>query len=214
MRFRDLHAAARLALAAVVGAAALYIPASGFGAALRGTLAWVVGVAAFLALTVVAIGNGSPERARARARSLDQSTWIISVIIVAAASVSLGALGYVLQKAAGPTVPRLVIAGLAVVASWLLVHAVFALHYAHAYYGDPETEGTSEHGGLDFPGHQEPDYWDFLYYALVVGMTCQVSDVQVTSRKLRRMTLAHGVLAFIFNTGVLALAVNIIASAL
>jgi uncharacterized membrane protein len=214
VKLRDLHAAWRLAIAAAAGLAALELPEPGFGPALRGTLAWVVGVAVFLALATVAIGNGSPERARARARSIDESTWVISIIVVVAAAASLGALGYVLQKAAGPTVPRLVIAGLAVVASWLLTHVVFALHYAHAYYGDPGTAGGGERGGLAFPGREEPDYWDFLYYALVVGMTCQVSDVQVTSRPLRRMTLAHGVLAFFFNTGVLALAVNVIASAL
>jgi len=211
---RELPAPARLTLAVIIGCAALYIPAPGFGAALKGTLGWVVGVAAFLVLLRIAIGDGSPERARAHARALDPSAWVISVLIIVASAASLAALGYVLQKAEGPTLPRLVIAGLAVVASWLLLHTIFALHYAHAYYGDPADGGAGEHGGLNFPGADDPDYWDFLYYAMVIGMTCQVSDVQVTSRKMRRMTLGHGVLSFFFNTGVLALAVNIIASAL
>ena len=90
---------------------------------------------------------------------------------------------------------------------------IFAIRYAHYFYGDPEPKGRRR-GGLAFPGVENPDFWDFVYYSFVVGMTCQVSDVQVTSRSMRRLTLAHGVLSFFFNAGVLALAVNILASAL
>ena len=120
-----------------------------------------------------------------------------------------------LQKPNGATAPHLVLAILAVATSWLLVHTMFALHYAHYYYGDdPSRAGDDERGGLAFPGGGPPDYWDFFYFSFVVGMTCQVSDVQVTSRGMRRLTLTHGVLSFFFNTGLLALAVNIIAGAL
>jgi uncharacterized membrane protein len=185
------------------------------GAALRATLAWLVGVLGFLALTAAVVAGATPQMVRARARTVDQRGWVILVLLAAASLASLGALGFVLQKTTGPAGPRVVIAILAVAASWLLVHSVFALHYAHYFYGDdPYREGDDERGGLVFPGKEPPDYWDFFYYSFVVGMTCQVSDVQVTTRGMRRLTLAHGVLSFFFNTGVLALAVNLVASAL
>jgi uncharacterized membrane protein len=102
-----------------------------------------------------------------------------------------------------------------VLASWTLTHTMFALHYAHLYYGDdPLRKGRQDRRGLRFPDERTPDFWDFLYYAFVVGMTCQVSDVQVDSRHMRRLTLGHGVLAFFFNAVILALAVNFIAGAI
>jgi uncharacterized membrane protein len=92
--------------------------------------------------------------------------------------------------------------------SWAFIHTIFALHYAHEFYA--QTRG----GGLAFPGEGEPDYWDFLYFSLVIGMTSQVSDVAVTAKPMRRIVAAHGVVSFVFNTTLLALAVNIAASAL
>jgi uncharacterized membrane protein len=187
----------------------------GLSPSLRGVLGWIVGIIAFLALTLIAIGDGSPERIQARARTLDERTWIFSVLIVAAGLASLVALAFVVGARSGPPAPRIALACFAVVLSWLLVHTMFAMHYAHAYYGDLDPGPDYKmRGGLAFPGHHPPDYWDFLYYSAVIGMTCQVSDVQVTSHAMRRITLAHGVLAFFFNTGVLALAVNIIAAAI
>ena len=214
-RLHELRPGSRLAIALVLGAVVGVGTTSMLGLALRATLAWFVGVTAFLALTVLAVSDASPARVRARARALDERASVIFVIIVAAALASLGALAFVLQKPNGATAPHLVLAILAVAASWLLVHTMFALHYAHYYYGDdPSRAGDDERGGLAFPGGGPPDYWDFFYFSFVVGMTCQVSDVQVTSRGMRRLTLTHGVLSFFFNTGLLALAVNIIAGAL
>jgi uncharacterized membrane protein len=104
-----------------------------------------------------------------------------------------------------------VIAVAAVILSWGLIHALFALHYAHVFYGDHGT-APGLHAGLAFPGGKQPDYLDFLYFSAVIGMTSQVSDVAVTSRRLRRLVLLHGVVSFFFNTVVLALTVNVIAS--
>jgi len=216
LRFRDYYSGGRLVLSLIVGGAVFLGARYAMDAAVAATLAWVLGVASFLGLTLLAVIGATPQRIRARARAIDESATMIFILIVAGAAVSLGALGFVLQRPAGGALPatRVVIACLAIVASWLLAHTSFALHYAHIYYGDPGALKTEERGGLDFPGHEPPDYWDFLYYSLVVGMTCQVSDVQVTSREMRRVTLAHGVLSFIFNTGVLALAINILAGVL
>jgi len=104
-----------------------------------------------------------------------------------------------------------VLGGLAVAASWTLTHTTFSFRYAHLFYGDADAD-PGDDGGLAFPGEPAPDYWDFLYFSFVIGMTCQVSDVQVTSHRIRRLALAHGVLSFLFNTIILALAVNLLAS--
>lgn len=90
---------------------------------------------------------------------------------------------------------------------------MYSLHYAHVYYGDSdENKQTDE--GLEFPGNQKPDYLDFAYFSFVVGMTCQVSDVQVTSQRMRRLTLLHGIISFGFNTIILALLINTVSGLL
>ena len=93
--------------------------------------------------------------------------------------------------------------------SWTFIHTLFALHYAHDYYG----EGNRANG-LIFPGKDKPDYWDFAYFAFVVGMTFQVSDVQVSNRLIRRLVVTHGALSFVFNTAILAVTVNLATGAI
>ncbi len=213
----DLYYGRRLALAIIIGGAAFLLARAVTRPALAGAAGWVIGVASFLSLTVWAIGGATPDHMRTRARALDERAPVILALIVAAAAVSLGALVFVVRRPAGSEAlgaASVALAFLAVAASWLLAHTTIALHYAHSYYGDPDDPSETEHRGLAFPEEPHPDYWDFLYFSFVVGMTCQVSDVQVTSRDMRRLTLAHGVLSFFFNTGVLALAVNILAGVL
>ena len=94
------------------------------------------------------------------------------------------------------------IAMVTILVSWAFVHTIFALHYAHEYYGE---RGDHAIGGLTFPGRQPPDYWDFLYFSLVIAMTSQVSDVVITSKVIRRIVTVHGALAFFFNVAVFAL---------
>ena len=94
-----------------------------------------------------------------------------------------------------------------VVLSWTFIHTIFALHYAHEFYGAGEHKN-----GLRFPGDGQPDYWDFIYFSFVIGMTFQVSDVAVTHKLVRRTVVAHGALSFFFTTAVVAMAVNIAAS--
>jgi len=216
---RDLVAAGgRVFLCAAAGACVVTLLPDTLRLPIRFAAGWVVGVALFLGITAFIIAGASPDRVRRRARVVDPRRWVILAIIVCGAAVSLVALGFTLrpagQESATAFAARLALAGLTVIASWTVTHTVFALHYAHHYYGDGPAPGDDDRGGLAFPGNEQPDYWDFFYFSFVVGMTCQVSDVQVTSRAMRRITLMHGVLSFFFNTVILALSVNLVASSL
>jgi uncharacterized membrane protein len=92
--------------------------------------------------------------------------------------------------------------------AWLVLHLSFTFRYAHMYYGD-ENEKYAKHArGLDFPGESHPDYFDFAYYSFTIGMTFQVSDVVIKSKGLRRLSLAHSMVAFLFNTILIAITIN------
>jgi len=97
-----------------------------------------------------------------------------------------------------------------IIGSWLLVHTIFTQHYAHVYYQGDKTLEERQSTGLNFPNELEPDYWDFLYFSFVIGMTSQVSDISVTSRQMRRLSLMHGILSFFFNTTIVAISINIV----
>ncbi len=203
---RPWGAATRLGISVIVGTATdlmlrLFAPRP-----LSAVIAWDVGVAAFLLLTQRVIADRNIESMRRRAARLDARTSVIMFLVVMAACASLYGLSLNLSGPQGvlPDYPvmRVLLAGVTVIGSWSLIHTVFAVHYAHLYYGPAK-------GGLIFPGGGDPDYYDFLYYSFVVGMTCQVSDVQVAEKGLRRLTLVHGVVSFFFNTVILALAVSV-----
>jgi len=136
--------------------------------------------------------------------------------VITAATASLLAVGLLLGSAKDlpPTAlaEHIALSVSAVVISWLLVHTVFTLRYAHFYFYDArDVERREVAGGLIFPGKGSPCYMDFAYFSFVIGMTCQVSDVQISSTKIRRLALLHGLISFAFNTAILAMFVNIIA---
>jgi uncharacterized membrane protein len=168
----------------------------------------------FLCFSWLAMLTATPETMRRHARQEDIGRLIILSLITIAACASLLAIGFILHdKGASHKLLflHLTLSLATIVGSWLLVHTIFAFHYANAYYKDNKTLNDCKADGLDFPGDIEPDYWDFLYFSFVIGMTSQVSDVQITSRLLRRLTLIHSVLSFFFNTMILAMSINIIA---
>jgi uncharacterized membrane protein len=178
--------------------------------------AWDAAMICLLTMTWWVMVRATPDSMRRKAQQQDASRLVILSLITAAACVSVLAIAFMLRdnKHAPPSLLaiHLSLAILTIVGSWLLVHTIFALHYAHGYYQDQhKTLQEAEEDGLDFPREIEPDYWDFLYFSFVIGMTSQVSDVQVTSRSLRRLALLHGVLSFFFNAMILAMSINIIA---
>ncbi len=173
-----------------------------------------------LALAWLTITTTPPEKLRARAQMQDVSRTAIFVFVVFAACAGLFAVGFLFYSNKGATRPNLALHVLltlfAVVSSWLLVHTVFGLRYAHKFYGDDDDPRTRDKhaGGLEFPGGRLPDYLDFAYFSFVIGMTFQVSDVQITSRDFRQLALIHGMLSFAFNTIILALTINTVTSLL
>jgi len=203
---RPWSATTRLGVSTLVGLIAWLALHQFWRAPLSGILAWDAGVACYLLLTHRVIADHSVASMKRRAARLDTRTSVIMAIVVTAACVSLYGLSMNLHGPQGvlPDHPvlRVVLAGVTVIGSWSLIHTVFAVHYTHLYY-------WPSNGGLIFPGAGDPNYYDFLYYSFVVGMTCQVSDVQVAEPGMRRLTLVHGVLSFFFNTVILALAVSV-----
>jgi uncharacterized membrane protein len=174
---------------------------------------WDVGALCYLGLGWLVFAHSDEKLTRLRAQRYDPSGYTIFLLVVIAASTSFVAIGFMVgdikDLAFWPRVARLTLSIAALLLSWLLIHTLFAFHYARLYYSQAERQ--SEHrGGLKFPGDEAPDYLDFAYYSFVVGMTSQVSDVAVISRPMRRLTLTHGVLSFIYNIAILAMSINII----
>ena len=174
---------------------------------------WDLGTLTYLGFAWALIARADPRVTRDHALSQDQSGFFIFLFVVGAACASIVAIGFVVgtirELPFWARAWHLTLTIVALVSSWLLIQTVFAFHYAHRYYAGPHGEPAPV-APLLFPGKREPDYLDFAYYAFVVGMTSQVSDVAVASRTMRRLTLIHGVLAFLFNIAVLALSINII----
>ncbi|MDB5829220.1 MAG: hypothetical protein JWQ73_3440 [Variovorax sp.] len=183
----------------------------------RGLVGWCSGVLVYLMLAFWLAETCDADHTRTRAQSLDQPTALILVAMLAAALVSVGVIVMLLKQVKGLSdverAAHVVLGVVSLALSWLMIHTIYAFHYAHRYYQE-EKNNKIAGAGLDFPGKLDPNYFDFLYFSYVVGMTSQVSDVQVTSREMRHITLVHSVLSFAFNMLVLALSINVVAGAI
>ena len=168
-----------------------------------------------LILAWLRIAIDEPANFLSKAKLQDSSRMTIFISVLVAACMSLFAVAYLLGSAKGlnrhSLTTHIVLSFATVVCSWVLIHTIFTLRYAHIYYGDSEDLDDPGHaGGLQFPDEPTPNYMDFAYFSFVIGMTCQVSDVQITDRRLRQLALFHGLVSFAFNTAILALSINIV----
>jgi uncharacterized membrane protein len=170
-------------------------------------LAFDLAAVIFLGVMVHLFNQSTPNKMRSQAQAIDTGRWSVLLGGVLLSGVVLGALSMELHAARTGGVLALGVGVLSVVLSWLFLNVMFAVHYAHGYYGD----FGEQHAGLEFPHTPDPDYWDFAYFSIVIGMTFQVSDVQITSNYLRRVALMHSVIAFFFNVFIIAITVNIVA---
>jgi uncharacterized membrane protein len=186
---------------------ALVVP---FSTMTRMLIGWDVAVLLFIAGAVGLMAQcASVDQMKRNAAVQDEGASAMLALTAAASIASIGAIFINLAVIEQSDPHRGLYGALAVatiVLSWFFIHTIFALHYAHDYYG------RGRMGGLKFPDDNEPDYWDFVYFSFVIGMTFQVSDVGVTQKSIRRMVVSHGVLSFFFSTAIIAMTVNIAAS--
>jgi uncharacterized membrane protein len=199
----------RLFISAAIGLiTALVLPAASITRMLIG---WDVGVLIYLvAAAVVMTQCSSASAMQSNAAAQDEGGFAILILSVAAAIASLGAIFTELAtiERTNPSYGLYVTLAIGtVVLSWCFTHTIFALHYAHGFYGE-----NLRKSGLKFPGEGQPDYWDFVYFAFVIGMTFQVSDVAITHKSIRRTVVAHGALSFFFTAAIISVTVNIAAN--
>ena len=212
VRVARLHV--RLLISAAVGMAVTFgLSMTDWTMATKLLLGWDIGVVLYLVLIHHLMVTCGIDEIRRRAAEDDEGALAVLILTGISALAIMGAIVAELGIAKISGQPRsglgVAIAMLTIFVSWAFVHTIFALHYAHEYYGE---RGDHAVGGLTFPGRQHPDYWDFLYFSLVVAMTSQVSDVVITSKIIRRLVTVHGALAFFFNVAVFALTVNIVSN--
>lgn len=179
----------------------------------RVLVAWNAGTVLYIALAAHMMARSSQETMQRRARLEDEGRYVVLILVVVAVIASLAAIGgelIVLKDVHGsPRFLHIALAAFTVVTSWAFVHLIFALHYAHDFYGDL---ARGREPGLAFPGKESPDYGDFFYFAAIIGTSAQTADVTLTTQAMRRLGTVHCILAFFFNTTVLALTINIAAS--
>jgi len=209
--FRVVSARPRLFVATGVGLVVIIVTAfvTDWRFVTRLLTGWDIAVALYLVLAFHVCATSDIRRIRRNAARQDDGQLTILTCTVAAALASLAAIFAELGMQSGRRPLHTALAGATILLSWAFIHTIFALHYAHEFYD------ADIGGGLAFPGgEREPDYWDFVYFSFVIGMTSQVSDIGVTNRMIRRIVTAHGVVSFVFNATLLALTVNLAASAI
>jgi uncharacterized membrane protein len=215
-RRRRVRSRPRFLVAAAVGIISAFAIPGIANPSLRAVIGWDIGAAVFLALLLTMMVGATPAVMRRRALQEDEARWAFLALMAGTAFFSLFAILGILPEAkkAGvlPIAGPAMLGGVTILLSWFVAHGTFAVHYAHEYFYEVEHR---EEPGLEFPGvaddRGELDYWDFCYFALVIGMTAQVSDVQVRTRHWRRMVLAHGIISFLFNAAILGLSINLLA---
>ena len=212
LKMRPLHRVLISLLFSVV--TFLFIRNSSISLLVSAVILWDVFAFTYLISSWIVLFNRSPEQIRHVAKKEDGSTaFVFSVILLSSFASMITVLILIISEKVSQNaeVYTLLVTVASILLSWLMVHTTFTFHYAHLYYDDHSTDSSRHAEGLDFPSEKKPNYLDFAYFAFVVGMTFQVSDVQITSGKLRRVALFHGLLSFALNTFVVAFTINIIA---
>ena len=207
---RIIYARPRTFFAIALGIVAFILLPGGERLVTRLLISWDIFASTYLILAYFMMFRCGHAHIRRNARLQDDGRFLILMVTALGAFASIAAIVFELG-ASRRSNPQLILSTVTIGLSWAMVHTTFALHYAHEFYRGHEP------GGLQFPSgneREDADYWDFVYFAFVIGMTAQVSDVGITDKTIRRTATAHGIVSFFFNTALLALMVNIAASAL
>jgi uncharacterized membrane protein len=210
---RGALARPRLLLATGAALLAIFLLPQTLSPSFRAAAAWNIGALIYLVATFYLVCTETSAELRERAADEDESgvVFLALLLLAAAASFSavIGLIGESRNMSGMLKSADLALAGLTIMTSWLVMQVIFTLHYAHAYYR-PDHVGEQA-GGLRFPEEEHPDYWDFFYFTTSIGAASQTSDISITSKRLRRLALAHSIISFVFNTTVVALAINLAA---
>lgn len=193
----------RFVMFAILFAVGLGVAIPRFGWSQGAMIAFDVAAAAFLIAILPVLRRGEADRMREAAQANDANRVGLLILTVVTSIVIMLAVVTEKMAKASPWVVALVLVSLAL--AWFFSNTVYALHYAHLFYGQ---DGGEDQGGIDFPDCDNPDYWDFVYFSFTLGMTFQTSDVDITSRRVRRIVTGHCLAAFVFNLGVLAFTIN------
>jgi uncharacterized membrane protein len=207
---RVVYARPRTFLSILTGIVAFFLLPGSLRLVTRLLIAWDIFAGLYLALVFIMVLRSGLLHIKRNAVLQDDGQFLILMMAALGAFASLAAIVFELG-ASHHSVPQLILATVTIALSWTAVHTVFSLHYAHEYYRGAKP------GGLQFPSgdqHENADYWDFVYFSFVIGMTAQVSDVGITDKIIRRTATLHGIISFVFNTALVALMVNIAASAI
>ena len=201
----------RMMFAVACGVISFHLMPSTWREATRLLVAWDLAALLYIGLVVHLTYGSTVELCRKRAALNDEGDGIILLVTVLGAVASFAAILVELAtiKSGSAPLAHLILTGVTVALSWIFTHVTFALHYANLYY---KPHHGAEHGGLQFPGNEEPDYSDFMYQSFVIACAAQTADVNVLSRPMRQVTMLQCLIAFVFNTAVLALSINIGAS--
>lgn len=206
----------RLYIAVAIGIATFFVIRNLFTTPTTILLTWGAFAISTIILEWIVILALHPRQVMKAAGLEDLSRTIIFLFVILSAVISLFAILMLLKAPKGGhhssiVTGHIIISMASVIISWILVHTVFTLRYAHMYYDTDTDSGEARKiGGLEFPGDTEPDYMDFVYFSFVIGMTFQVSDVEISSRSMRRLAWFHGLISFAFNTAIVALSINVI----
>jgi uncharacterized membrane protein len=207
---RVVYARPRTFFSVAIGIAAFFLLPGSLRLVTRLLISWDIVIALYLLLVYAMVLRSGLPHIRRNAVLQDDGRFLILLVTALGAFASIAAIVFELG-ASHRSGPQLTLATVTIALSWAAVHTTFALHYAHDYYRGAKP------GGLQFPlgdQHEHADYWDFVYFSFVIGMTAQVSDVGITDKTIRRTATAHGIISFVFNTALVALMVNIAASAI
>jgi uncharacterized membrane protein len=207
---RLVYARPRTFISMAIGVIAFFLLPGSLRLVTRLLVGWDVFVSLYLALVYIMVLRSGIAHIRRNAVLQDDGRFLILLVTALGAFASIAAIVFELG-ASNRSASGLALATITIALSWAAVHTGFSLHYAHEYYRG------SKPGGLQFPSgdkDDEADYWDFVYFSFVIGMTAQVSDVGITDRIIRRTATVHGIISFVFNTALVALMVNIAASAI
>lgn len=213
--FERLHSSHKLLICVVIALVVYFVVnIEHIGRLTHIMVAWDTFSLCMIIFSWITFSITSSQQIRTQAKVQDSSRVLIFVTVLISTFASfLAVLLLILSKNnySHTKTLHLIVAIGGMLFSWFLIHTIFTFRYAHIFYGDDEENENIHAGGLKFPDDKKPDYVDFAYYSFVLGMTFQVSDVDITSKRLRRLSLLHSILSFIFNTVMIALTINIIA---